>query len=128
MVYQFKTMDDETFVLDIVNMRWGRASSILSAPSVVAATDKENNLARYVFSEEGDLAAMGGGHYGLVGRTPKTTGPGAGLSAIGILAIPYEDTLVLTIKANVPLKPDSFTSGPIKNVKYHIAQDVQVAQ
>jgi hypothetical protein len=117
MVYQFKTVDDELFVLNTETMRWGRASSLLAAPSITAA---EHKLAQFVYSEEGDLIPMGGGVYNLDGRTPQTQGPGAGLSSVGLMAIPFGDTLVYWLQANVPLKKDSFTSNPIKTTKYQI--------
>lgn len=120
MIYHFETMDNETFVIDTATMKWGRASSILSAPSVLAA---ENNLAKFEFSEEGELIAMGAGTYNLDGRTPKTTGPGAGLCTVGILCVPFEDTLVVYLRANVKIKDDTFKSNPIKTVKYLIMQE-----
>jgi hypothetical protein len=124
LIYQFRSWpDDELFVLDIVHMRWGRASSILSTPSVSAA---EHKLARFVYSEEGDLIPMGGGAYNLDGRTPKTEGPGAGLSSVGILSVPYDQYLILYLRPNVNVKPDSFVSGfpedMQKHIKYQILQ------
>lgn len=121
-MFQFKTMDDETFVIDPIARRWGRASSILAAPSVVAASNKEENLAQYVFSEEGDLAIMGPFTYSLDGRTGKTQGPGAGLSSVRILLAIWGETLVVTLQANVPIKPDSFTGVQVKSIKYFIDQ------
>jgi len=120
MVYHFQTLDESTFVINTESMRWGRASSILSAPSIQAA---EQNLAKFEFSEEGQLIPQGAGTYSLDGRTEKTTGPGAGLFAVTILSIPFIDTLVIELKANVPLKDGTFKSNPIKDVKYFIAQD-----
>ena len=124
MIYQFKTQDDELFVLDIVNQKWGRASSILSAPSVSAATD--GAIARFVYSEEGALVPMGAGVFNMDGRTEKTEGPGAGLSSVGIMAVPFEDKLILYLRPNVNIKPDSFVSGfpedMQKHIKYQILQ------
>jgi hypothetical protein len=120
MIYHFETTDNETFVIDTATMKWGRASSILSAPSIQAA---ENNLAKYEFSESGDLISMGAGTYNMDGRTPRTEGPGAGLCTIGILCVPFEDTLVVYLRANVKIKDDTFKSNPIKNVKYLIMQE-----
>jgi hypothetical protein len=119
-IYQFKALDNELFVIDTASMRWGRASSILATPSVAAA---EQNLSRFVYSEEGELIPQGAGVYTLLGRTPKTEGPGAGLSVVALMAVPFEETLVLYLKANVPIKPDSFQSNPIKHVKYQILQE-----
>ena len=123
MRYSFKTAsDDELFVIDTQNMTWSRTSNVLSAPSISAV---ENDIAQYQAIESGELIAMGGGAYNLDGRTPETKGPGAGLSSIGILSVPFEDTLVLYLKANVPIKEGSFTSNPIKHFKYLIAQALQ---
>lgn len=115
MIYQFETESDgERFVLDTSNLKWGRASSVLAAPSVAAV---ENKLASFVFSEEGTLVPMGhsvegnttsGAVYNMDGRTPKTTGPGAGLSSVGILSIWFEDKNITYLTANVPVKEDSF--------------------
>ena len=118
MIYQFKDESDELFVLDIVHMRWGIASSILSTPSVAAA---ENKLARFIYKSEGELVPMGAGAYGLDGRTEKD-----GVSVVGIMAVPFEDKLVLYCRPNVNIKPDSFVSGfpeeAQKFIKYQILQ------
>lgn len=120
MKYQFETQEDGAiFILDMVAMRWGRVSSILAAPSVKAM---ENEAFTYNLLEEGDLIPMGAGVYTMQGRTVKTEGEGKGLCAVGILAVPYEDSLQLYIRANVPLKEDSFKSGDIKTIKHHIIQ------
>lgn len=117
MIYQFKDLSENLFVLNTATMRWGIASTILSAPSVVAATDKENNLAQYVFSKEGDMIPQGAGGFTLNGRQPKD-----GVSSVGIMAVPFEDTLVLYLKANAPVKDGSFVSAPITQVKYKIRE------
>lgn len=117
MRYQFKVeSDDSTWVLDMVGMRWGRVSDILGAPSVKAA---EHDTFTYNLLEEGNLIPQGGGVYSFEGRTSKT---GNGLCSVGILAIPYEDTLQLYLRANVMLKEDSFKSQEIKTIKHHIIQ------
>ena len=124
MLYQIKTLDEELFIFDIVNQKWGRASSILSAPSVSAAAD--GAVARYVYSEEGTLVPMGAGVFNMDGRTEKTEGPGAGLSSVGIMAVPFEQSLILYLRPNVNVKPDSFVSGfpedMQKHIKYQILQ------
>ena len=124
MLYQIKTLDEELFIFDIVNQKWGRASSILSAPSVSAAAD--GAVARYVYSEEGALISMGAGVFSMDGRTPATKGPGEGFSSVGIMAVPFEQTLVLYARPNVNVKPDSFVSGfpedMQKHIKYQILQ------
>lgn len=129
MRYQFETEDNATFVLDMVQMKWGRVSTILAAPSVKAV---EHEAFTYNLLEEGDLIPMGGGVYTMQGRTaktgledPKNPKPGAGLCAVGVLAIPYEDTLQLYLRANVMLKEDSFKSMEVKKIKYHIIQASQ---
>jgi hypothetical protein len=96
-------------------MRWGIASSILSAPSIVAA---ENNMAKFEFSVEGELIPMGGDTFSLDGRTEKD-----GLSKVTIHSIPFIDTLIVSISANVALKDSTFKSNPIKKVEYFIMQD-----
>ena len=124
MLYQIKTLDEELFIFDIVTQKWGRASSILSAPSVSAAAD--GAVARYVYSEEGALISMGAGVFNMDGRTEKTEGPGAGLSSVGIMAVPFEQSLILYLRPNVNIKPDSFVSGfpedMQKHIKYQILQ------
>ena len=124
MAYQFKASDDELFVIDIENMRWGRASSILSAPSVSAATD--GAIARFIYSEEGDLVPMGAGSFSLNGRTEKTTGPGAGLSVVGIMNFLFQGYFVVWLFPNVNVKSDSLTSDAPeemqKFIKYEIKQ------
>lgn len=126
MIYHFEVASDgATFVIDTETMRWGRASSILSAPSITAA---EKNLAKFELAEEGDLIPMGAGTYNLDGRTPKSKGPGEGLSTVGIMAVPFGDTLILYLRANVKIKDDTFKSNPITTVKYMILQDKEGEQ
>ena len=118
MIYSFEVADTgENFVLNTATMKWGIASSILSAPSLVAA---ENNMAKFEFSVEGALIPMGAGVYALDGRQPKD-----GLSTVGILCVPFEDTLVVYLRANVKIKDGSFKSNPIKKTEYMIMQDKQ---
>ncbi len=129
MRYQFNTTDDELFVINTVDMTWGRASSIATAPSLGAV---ENRLANFAFHEQGTLVAMGAGAYNLDGRTPKTEGPGAGLSSIGILSVPYDDSLVLFLRANVKIKDESFKSNfpefMQKGIKHRIIQPEEKPQ
>lgn len=105
MIYQFKTMDDELFALNTVELKWGRASQILAAPSVGAAA---NDVASFVFSEEGALVPMGAGRYSLDGRTPDTKGPGAGLSTVQLMSVPFDSYIVMYLLPNVEVKEDSF--------------------
>lgn len=117
MIYSFEVETGENFVLNTATLKWGIASSILSAPSIVAA---ENNMAKFEFSKEGDLIPHGAGTYNLDGRTPKD-----GLSTVGLLCIPFEDTLVIYLRANAKVKDGTFKSNPISKVDYHIMQDKQ---
>jgi hypothetical protein len=122
MVYTFETLDGEKFVLDIEKSRWGRASSILAAPSVAAT---ENAIARYVYVEEGELVPMGGGVYNFDGRMPlpeKATeeekkAPGAGLSSVGVLIVLYGEVCEVYLKPNVPIKDGSFDSGYLRELE-----------
>lgn len=116
MIAQFKTLDDELWVIDSDNLKWGRASSILSSPSVTAAA--ESKLAQYVFSEEGPLVPMGGGTFTLGGRKPSD-----GLTTVGVLFTVFEGTVVAYLQANVPVKQESFKMDPVKpDVKCVLAQ------
>ena len=108
MIYQFRTNDDELFVINTMDLVWGRASNLLAAPSVAAV---ENRLAQFNFIEQGQLIPMGAGAYSMDGRTPKTEGPGAGLCSVGIMAVPFDQYLILYLKANVPVKDNSFKSN-----------------
>jgi hypothetical protein len=117
MIYHFRDLTDQLFVVDTAKMRWGKASSILATPSLSAA---EKQLAHYEMSESGDLIPMGGGVYNFDGRTPKD-----GISSVGILAIPYEDHLLIYLKPNAPIKEDSFQCNPIRTVKFSVLQEPQ---
>lgn len=129
MVYTFETTDGEKFVLDISAARWGRASSILATPSIAAS---ENSIARYVYSEEGDLIPMGGGVYNMDGRMPLTEKsteedkkkPGAGLSSIGILTVLYEGVCEIYLKPNVPVKDGSFDSEYLRELTADVRNKV----
>jgi hypothetical protein len=120
LIYSFVVeKTDENFVINTETMRWGIASSILSAPSIVAA---ENNMAKYEFSAEGELIPMGGDTFALDGRTEKD-----GLSKVTIHSIPFIDTLIVSISANVEIKDETFKSNPVKSVKYFIQNPQKVA-
>lgn len=117
MQYAFKTeSDDETFVIDVSAMTWGRASQILSAPSVGAAA---NDISNYVCSESGKLIPQGAGVYNLEGRI-------SGLTTIGLLAIPFENSLVFCLHPNVKVKEESFQSGKIDTFVYKVIQPKEV--
>lgn len=129
MIYQFQVKsDDSTFILDTARMIWGRASSILSAPSVAAASNSQDNLAQFVFAEEGKLVRIPppreflGAVFNMEGRNPKTTGMGAGLSTVSILEISMADAHIYYLDANVELKQDSFMTTPIKVTKRLVFQ------
>lgn len=123
MRYTFKTLDDTLFVIDTKAATWGIASTILAAPSVIAAA--ESKLANYVFSEQGTLVPMGGGRYSLDGRTPKTQGKGAGLSTVGILSVPFDTDLFLYLLPNAPVKEDSFQSGFPEEMQKYVKHEVR---
>lgn len=118
MIYQFKSATEELFVINTAIMRWGIASSILATPSMAAAKE---NLARFVFSKEGDIIPMGAGAYSLNGRTEKD-----GVHIVGILAVPFETYLILYLRPSCNVLPDSFVSGfpaeAQKFIKYQIMQ------
>jgi hypothetical protein len=117
-IYQFRNTEDDLFVLDVVNMHWGIASSILSTPSVAAA---ENKLARFVYKSEGELVPMGAGAYSLDGRTEKD-----GVHVVGIMCVPFEDRIILYCRPNVNIKPDSFICGmPEEAQKFLKYQTIQ---
>lgn len=124
MKYQFRTASDDTlFVLDTMQATWGIASSILSAPSVIAAA--ESQLANFQYSESGTLVPMGGGRYSLDGRTPKTEGKGAGLSTVGLMAVPFDHDLYLYLLPNVAVKEDSFKADFPEDMQKYIKYEVR---
>lgn len=118
MIYQFKSLSDQLFVLNTATMTWGIASSILATPSMAAAKE---NLARYVFSSEGTLVPMGAGAYSMDGRTEKD-----GIHIVGIMCVPFESYIILYLRPNVNIQPDSFVCGmpeeAQKFLKYQIMQ------
>jgi hypothetical protein len=123
LVYQFKTEDDNLWVFNTVEMTWGRASSIATAPSLGAV---ENRLANFAFHEQGTLVPMGAGAYNFDGRTPKD-----GVSTVGIMAVPYDTYLILFLRANVKIKDESFKSNfpeeAQKFIKHKIIQPEEKA-
>ena len=123
MIYQFKVAsDDSLFAINTVDLKRGRASSILASPSVGAAAD---GVTSFVFSEEGTLVPMGAGVYSLDGRTPKTEGPGAGLSTVQLMAVPFDKHLILYLLPNVEVKEDSFISNFPEEFRKHIKHEVR---
>jgi hypothetical protein len=114
--------DDSLFAINTMDMKWGRASSIMAAPTLAAA---EKALASFVFAEDGVLVPMGAGRYSLDGRTPDTKGPGAGLSTVQIMAVPFDTYLVLYLLPNVEVKEDSFLSNFPEEFRKHIKHEVR---
>ena len=99
MNYTFKTEDDQLWMVDVERMHWGKASSIISAPSVKAV---ESKLAQFVETEGGDVTPLGGGRYVLEGRQPKD-----GLCIVTILTVLSEEnggTCVTFAQGNVNIK------------------------
>jgi hypothetical protein len=122
MIYQFRCeSDNELFVINTVEMTWGRASTLVAAPSITAV---EARLANFQFHEQGTLIAMGAGAYNMDGRTPETKGPGAGLSTVGILTVPYDNYLVLFLRANVKIKGESFKSNFPEDMQKHVKHKI----
>jgi hypothetical protein len=116
-IYHVETEAGELFVLNTATLKWGIASTILSSPSIMAA---EKNLAKFEFRAEGDLIPLGAGAYSLDGRIPKD-----GLSAVGILCVLFENTLVVYLRGNAKLKDGTFKSNPITKTEYVLMQDKQ---
>ena len=88
-----------------MELRWGRASSIVAAPTLAAA---EHALSSFVFVEEGTLVPMGAGIYSMDGRTKDTVGPGAGLSTVQLMSVPFDTYIVQYLLPNAEVKEDSF--------------------
>ena len=115
MIYHFKTLDGEDFVLDVAKMRWGRVSS--NPPA-------ENDSANCPYDEEGDLIPMGAGVYNLDGRMlspdrameEEQRAPGIGLSTVGILTLLYDHVCEVYLKPNVQVKEGSFTSNYLQEL------------
>jgi hypothetical protein len=105
MKFNFKTVSDEQqWVIDTEDGTWARASSIISASSIVAA---EHNAAHFVPQEEGHLIPMGGGRYAFEGRKPFDEQGKPQLAVVCILTLLSSDdggTCVTLIQGNVALK------------------------
>lgn len=94
------------FVVDFESKKWGRVNK--------PASDASSEIL-----EAGVLVPMSLGAYRLDGRTPKTEGPGAGLSVLGIIPLPQGKTITMCLRANVPVK--EFTMpDPITEIKYEV--------
>jgi hypothetical protein len=106
LIIQFTTMDDSEFRVDFEAKTWARGGQ---HPDIPGWTE----------IEEGELVPMSLGAYALKGRTPKTTGPGAGLATIGILPLPVKTTMFICLRANVPVK-DFTMPDPITEIKYEV--------
>jgi len=104
---QFKvTADDSIWICDVQFLNWAH----VSAPG----TDPESKVL-----EHGKLIPQGFGVYAMEGRTPKSEGPGAGLSSIGMYLVGLGNTIKIYIRANVPIK-DFTMPAPIKQIFYEI--------
>jgi len=104
---QFKvTADDSIWICDVQFLNWAH----VSAPG----TDPESKVL-----EHGKLIPQGFGVYAMEGRTPKSEGPGAGLSSIGTYLVGIGSTIKIYIRANVPIK-DFTMPAPIKQIFYEI--------
>lgn len=105
MIYNFKTEeDDQQWVVDTELLTWARASSIIAAPTIIAA---EANIARFVPTEEGKLIPLGGGRYNLEGRQPFDENHKPQLSLfmiITVLSTENEGTCMTFFQANVAAK------------------------
>lgn len=107
MIYNFRAVEfdnEEQFVIDTDPevLTWARTSSIISAPSVVAAGQ---NLVNFVPIEQGKLNSLGGGRYTLEGRQPFSKDGKPQLSIIVILSVlsgDNEGTNYIFLQANVP--------------------------
>ena len=100
MIYNFKVVEgDAQYVIDIEALTWAHTSSLLTAPSLVAAKD---NWAAFMPVEEGKLSPLGGGRFHFVGRKSPQ------LALIAVLWIPVSEpdgvTMVNILQANVDIK------------------------
>lgn len=109
MLLQFRTEDDSLFIADVQWMNWAR----VSAPPDPTKPDGS------VVLEHGKLVPMGFGVYNFEGRTPKTEGPGTGLSSIGNYVVALGNSVKIFLKANVTIK-DFTMPVPISQVLYEI--------
>jgi hypothetical protein len=85
MKYQFEA-NDEVFVLDTKELKWGHASNVA-----------------YDMKEQRVLVCMGAGAYFLDGSER------AGLSTVHLLCVPFDDSIVMYLVPNVKVEEDSFT-------------------
>ncbi len=106
MIIQFRTADNSIWFLDLEQLYWARIDK--------PADDPESTTL-----ESGDLTNLNYGRFALAPRTPKTPGPGNGLSNIMVMPLVHGTQVIITLQANVPIK--EFTMPiPIKEVKYEI--------
>lgn len=100
MLLQFVvTGDDSIWIIDSDNLRY----SLVTAP----VTDLEQwEKGKAAVEEYGKLELMNPmvEVYRLVGREPKTEGPGCGLTSVAILVRILNTTLQIGISANVKIK------------------------
>ena len=96
MTYTFRTEDGQHWALDTERGMWSKTSSLLAAPSIIAA---EHGLSHLAATETGKLIPIGGGRYAFEGRQPKD-----GLCLITIMTVlSIEDggSCVTFLQANV---------------------------
>ncbi len=115
MLLQFQvTADDSIWVLDTDKMRYSR----VSAP--VTDLDLWENGGANV-EEFGEIEVMNPlmEVYRLVGREPKTEGPGSGLTSVAILIRIVNTSLEIGVNANVPVK-EPVCVKPIDTVRCEV--------
>lgn len=107
MLLQFKVIaDNSLWIADVYSLTWARVSS----PGI----DPESKVLEY-----GRLRPLGWGRYEFEGRTPKTSGPGAGLSVITVNTPMLRDTGIVEIRPNVDVT-DFTMPVPIKQILYRV--------
>ena len=99
MLALFKTQDGANWRVDTENLTWEQP-------------DGENPSA-------GELAYQGANLFSMVGRTPDSPAPGAGLCTIYLTCLAVGQEIRILIKANVEIT-DFTLARPIKSVRYEI--------
>ena len=99
MLALFKTEDGAQFQVDTEELTWEQP-------------DGENPSA-------GELAYQGANLFSMVGRTPDTPAPGAGLCTIYLTCLAVGQEIIIFLRANVPVT-DFTLARPIKSVRYEI--------
>ena len=110
MIAQFRTADEELFVIDVDGGKW-------YTPAEPLTLDKDDKLVVPEGTKEGVLTPHGFGAYALTGRTPKNEDGTANLVMVGFQLVPVERILHVVMEANVPIK-DRTALKPIEVVRY----------